>query len=318
MPPRTRVPSSRASRASDPSLPNSCVAEDDPGRDLKVSRRRSKWLIGYASVMRCRPKNARREILPHRAARVGRDSRASADRVREKSHLVRRCASGTWYEPYGEVTATGSSNNPYQYTGRENDGTGLYYYRARYYSPSLKRFISEDPMGLAAGLNEYAYVGGNPVSLIDPLGLEGYGYWNTNPLPTPNIDIRPPDYYNFGFGWRDFQVSATYTKCGDVFFGWGYPLQNVDGGRFPNVNISGGWVAGSDGSRTKINDVVNGVSLSASLYDGVGGGAHWNPSNDPTTGWAFDVGLGFGGKGVTIDKNWYRGNLFDKQPCGCE
>ena len=39
--------------------------------------------------------------------------------------------------------------NPFQYTGRENDATGLYYYRARYYSPTLRRFISEDPLGLA-------------------------------------------------------------------------------------------------------------------------------------------------------------------------
>jgi len=75
------------------------------------------------------------------------------------------------YEPYGEVTATGSSNNPYQYTGRENDGTGLYYYRARYYSSAIKRFISEDPMGLDAGLNMYAYVRGNPVSFVDPDGM---------------------------------------------------------------------------------------------------------------------------------------------------
>jgi RHS repeat-associated protein len=75
------------------------------------------------------------------------------------------------YEPYGETTATGTSDNPYQYTGRENDGTGLYYYRARYYSPGLKRFVSEDPLGLAAGLNAYAYVGGNPLGFVDPLGL---------------------------------------------------------------------------------------------------------------------------------------------------
>ncbi len=76
------------------------------------------------------------------------------------------------YEPYGEVTATGSSDNSYQYTGRENDGTGLYYYRARYYSTSLKRFVSEDPMGFAAGLNSYAYVDDDPVSFVDPQGLE--------------------------------------------------------------------------------------------------------------------------------------------------
>jgi RHS repeat-associated protein len=76
------------------------------------------------------------------------------------------------YEPYGEVTSTGSSDNPYQYTGRENDGTGLYYYRARYYSTTLKRFINEDPVGLAAGLNVYGYVHANPLSFTDPFGLD--------------------------------------------------------------------------------------------------------------------------------------------------
>jgi len=39
---------------------------------------------------------------------------------------------------------TGMSSNPFQYTGRENDGTGLYYYRAQYYAPKLHRFLSED------------------------------------------------------------------------------------------------------------------------------------------------------------------------------
>jgi RHS repeat-associated protein len=50
------------------------------------------------------------------------------------------------YEPFGKTSVTGaSSSNPSQYTARENDQTGLYYHRARYYSPSLQRFISEDP-----------------------------------------------------------------------------------------------------------------------------------------------------------------------------
>ena len=49
------------------------------------------------------------------------------------------------YEPFGNTSSGGAaSSNPSQYTGRENDGTGLYYYRARYYSPKLQRFISED------------------------------------------------------------------------------------------------------------------------------------------------------------------------------
>ncbi|RQS71913.1 Rhs family protein [Burkholderia sp. Bp8963] len=76
------------------------------------------------------------------------------------------------YEPYGATTTSGEANaNAAQYTGRENDGTGLYYYRARYYHPGFSRFVAEDPITLAAGANLYAYVGGNPVSKVDPLGL---------------------------------------------------------------------------------------------------------------------------------------------------
>jgi RHS repeat-associated protein len=66
------------------------------------------------------------------------------------------------YEPFGAVTVTGtSSTNSYQFTGRENDETGLFYYRARYYSHLLQRFISEDPIGFAGGdpkLYAYAFI----------------------------------------------------------------------------------------------------------------------------------------------------------------
>lgn len=77
------------------------------------------------------------------------------------------------YEPFGFTTQTGSSStSSYKYTGREDDGTGLSYYRARYYHPRLQRFISEDPIGFEAGdMNVYAYVGNNPVGYVDPYGL---------------------------------------------------------------------------------------------------------------------------------------------------
>jgi RHS repeat-associated protein len=77
------------------------------------------------------------------------------------------------YEPFGATIATGeASPNPFQYTRREHDTTGLYYYRARYYSPTLQRFISEDPRGFAGGdLNLYAYALNNPTTFTDPLGL---------------------------------------------------------------------------------------------------------------------------------------------------
>jgi RHS repeat-associated protein len=77
------------------------------------------------------------------------------------------------YSPYGDTASTGTPSTQLQYTGRENDGaTGLYYYRARYYSPQLGRFISEDPLGLGGGANFYAYVNGNPISYRDSSGKD--------------------------------------------------------------------------------------------------------------------------------------------------
>ena len=79
------------------------------------------------------------------------------------------------YSPYGEVSSSGNdSGNPIQYTARENDGTGLYYYRARYYDPVLKRFVAEDPINLLGGLNLYAYVEGSPLTRIDPRGTHWF------------------------------------------------------------------------------------------------------------------------------------------------
>ncbi len=77
------------------------------------------------------------------------------------------------YDPFGNTSVTGTSNtNEFQYTGRENEGNGLYYYRARYYSPLLGRFVGEDPLGFAgSGPNFYAYTADSPTNFSDPLGL---------------------------------------------------------------------------------------------------------------------------------------------------
>ena len=81
------------------------------------------------------------------------------------------------YSPFGAATATGAtSTNPFQYTGRENDENGLQYNRARYYNPTMGRFISPDPLGIVgSGTNLYRYVEDSPLNAIDPYGMIGFG-----------------------------------------------------------------------------------------------------------------------------------------------
>jgi RHS repeat-associated protein len=77
------------------------------------------------------------------------------------------------YDPYGNLIKTsGSFTADFGYAGmlyEPNSGLDLTLYRA--YSPRLQRWLSRDPLGESAGLNQYNYVNGNPVNNTDPLGL---------------------------------------------------------------------------------------------------------------------------------------------------
>jgi RHS repeat-associated protein len=75
------------------------------------------------------------------------------------------------YDAYGVTQITGAaSTNAFQFTGRENDNTGLYNYRNRYYNPAWGRFVSEDSIGLRGGMNGYVYALASPANNADATG----------------------------------------------------------------------------------------------------------------------------------------------------
>ena len=100
------------------------------------------------------------------------------------------------YEIYGKPST--SNTGRFQYTGQVWLGEiGLYYYKARFYDPDIRRFLTPDPIGYAAGMNMYAYVNGDPVNLVDPTGL--FGELGSDVFSTaPRTYFGEEDHFNIG------------------------------------------------------------------------------------------------------------------------
>jgi RHS repeat-associated protein len=114
------------------------------------------------------------------------------------------------YQPFGENPT--SSTGSFRYTGRRIDPetggsasqpSGLYYYRARMYSPTWGRFLQPDPLGYSAGTNLYIYASDDPLNLIDPSGDVNVEY------------IRlPGGYSNLGSNIADITADAFFNPTG--------------------------------------------------------------------------------------------------------
>ena len=114
------------------------------------------------------------------------------------------------YYPYGYCrNSTGNLGTDKLFTGQRLDDTGLYYYGARYYDPTIGRFISPDTLVQSPenpqSLNRYSYVFNNPLKYTDPNGLNVY-IGGTDISDVEDIVNQIIDYEGWGEEAPDYLI----------------------------------------------------------------------------------------------------------------
>ena len=193
------------------------------------------------------------------------------------------------YYPFG-ATRSGSVPTDIKFTGQRLDGTGLYYFNARYYDPNIGRFISADPFVLLLSdfnivsvplivstipqgvyptmsqlvtsdpqnLNRYTYVANNPLRYIDP-----NGWWA----------VQITFGFTIGAGWG-------FTGFAGIAFDGNGNIAGIYGGGvggYAGVNASGNAVVGVSSDAGSVSD-LNGLFVDTGASGGKGwasGGGGW-------------------------------------------
>ena len=201
------------------------------------------------------------------------------------------------YTPFGEAELqieliTNNLRLAGQYFDAE---TNLHYNYHRYYDPQLGRYISQDPIGLAGGINGYVYVYNNPLGLIDPLGLDSL-----------NVNLA------LGAGGGVSLALSVDLDSGDVYFDTGIGfvggISLTGTYSFETTKEGHSWNFGANGGLPGPIPLVGSYTESwdADLYAKTG-----KHDSEPVIA----VGAGFGaGASVsaTFNKTWKIGNIKDE------
>jgi RHS repeat-associated protein len=198
------------------------------------------------------------------------------------------------YDSYGRILSqSGTARSPYSFTGREYDAeSGLYYYRGRYYDPQVGRFISEDPLGFAAGdTNLYAYVGNNPINFSDPLGLQWWKFLKNlipspDPLPYGDVGILKSAPMTYDQLTKELKTSLSTLKSlikrqGVLIRLKARSKQGTKTYCDANNNL---YVVNTKIGElsNKVADLQNKVNTVSDVYNGVKKDPLWGNSNDPS------------------------------------
>ena len=186
---------------------------------------------------------------------------------------------------------------PGQYFDVESN---LWYNGYRDYEPTLGRFLQSDPIGLAGGVSTYGYVGGNPITNIDPLGLDDvslvlYGSGVIAKMP----ERRGPDYISVSGNIGVANFNYTLTRNGTLFSGGGFvgnpasPRGSLRGK--PGISLVAGYMDGCPKTGKEVDGFVNGLTTTYGYMNGIGIS---RSSND--SGRAINVGIGTPSIGMDV------------------